>query len=366
VRLLYLTDRLSDRGGADHHLIQVMSDAVTVGHRVEVGFGRDEGGPQLPETVARRRFAGLASRVASSAKLGDLDDVIADAEIVHLQNVMNPVVLEMAAAHPRAVVTVQDHRVFCPGPGKTLPDGRPCAEVMGDRVCRGCLPDRGYRRATLELTTRRLEALRAMTVVVLSRYMAGELAAVGVEGATIIPPWVKPGGSGSASGSRILIAGRLVAHKGITDAWRAWNRAGRPLPLEVAGAGPVESELRGAALLGWLPPDELRAAIRRARMLLFPARWQEPFGILGVEALAEGTPVVVAACGGTNDWSDAGCVRVAPGDVDAMADAVARLSADGDAASAMGRRGRAAVAERFSEERIPPLLEELYRKIFEA
>ena len=45
--------------------------------------------------------------------------------------------------------------------------------------------------------------------------------------------------------------------------------------------------------------------------------------MLGVEALAEGTPVVVSDTGGTREWSDAGCVPVRGGDVSAMAGAIA-------------------------------------------
>lgn len=360
MRLLYLTDRLSDRGGADHHLVQVLGFSSAAGHHVVVAFGRDEGGLNLPEGVVRRRVPGLANRVASTAKLGGLDELVADADVVHLQNIMNPVVLERLAAHPRVVVTVQDHRIFCPGPGKTLPDGRVCTEIMGDEVCNGCLADDEYRRNTLALTHRRLNAVRSMRVVVLSRYMARELATAGVEDVHVIPPWVDAGSPRTEAGTKILLGGRLVAHKGVLGAWRAWEQAGRPLPLEVAGAGPLEAELIGAASLGWLTHESLREALRRARVLLFPARWQEPLGILGLEALAEGTPVVAAESGGTEDWSDAGCIRVAPSDVEAMAEAVSRLAADPDAALVLGREGQAAVTERFSENRIAPKLDSLY------
>lgn len=363
MRLLYLTDRLSDRGGADHHLAQVIAFSVDQGCEVSVAYGRDDGNAVRRMEVDYRRIRGLSGMVDSGARLGNLADLLATNDVVHVQNIMNPTALAMAVAGGRAVVTVQDHRVFCPGPGKTLNDGSACAVEMSDTACRACVPDDAYRRSTLALTRRRLDALRGAKIVVLSRYMAEQLAALGATPASVIPPWVEIGPVRTDPGSVFLLGGRLVAHKGIVDGWQAWDRADRPLRLVVAGSGPLESELAGADFRGWLAPEDLRAELRSARALIFPARWQEPFGILGLEALAQGTPVVLAACGGTDDWSGSGCIRVPPGDVEAMAEAIRRLAADPEWALELGREGRSAVSRLFSCDRIAPMLTDLYRSV---
>ena len=100
--------------------------------------------------------------------------------------------------------------------------------------------------------------------------------------------------------------------------------------------------------------------LRRARALLFPSRWQEPFGILGVQSLAQGTPVIVADSGGTGEWSDQGCLAVPAGDVGAMAEALSRLEAEPALALDLGRRGRAMVATRFSRRVVEEGLRRLY------
>jgi glycosyltransferase involved in cell wall biosynthesis len=361
VRLLFLTDRLSDRGGADHHLHQIIGWASEAGFGVTVAFGRDEGGIRLPDGAIGRRIRGLAGRVDSSSRLGGLTELVDGSDVVHVQNVMNPRVLAVAAASGRMVVTIQDHRVLCPGPGKTLPDGSACITPMADRVCRSCLPDDGYRRRMLELTGGRLEEVRrARAVIVLSRYMAKELEAVGVPGARVVPPWVEIGPTKTDPGSFLLLGGRLVTHKGVLDGWRAWEAAHRPMPLVVAGAGPLEGELRGVDLRGWLDPSELRSTLCRARALLVPGRWQEPFGILGLEALAQGTPVVVASTGGTGEWAGDGCVRVPAGDPVAMAGAVIRLAGDPDGALELGRFGQRVVGRRFARAPISAMLRDIY------
>jgi len=366
VRLLYLTDRLSDRGGADHHLSQVVRSSIAAGHRVTIGFGRDERGGERLDGVEIHRVRGLASRVDSASGLKDLQGLLDAADLVHMQNVMNPTAMRAAAAHDHLVVTVQDHRVFCPGPGKRLPDGAACREVMSDDVCRTCLPDAVYRRSTLDLTRQRLAAVESATLVVLSRYMADELARVGRSDAAVVPPWVGPGPPRETPGSGFVLGGRLVDHKGVVDGWRAWCLAGRVQPLVVAGSGPLADALDGADRRGWLTSAELHRVLAGARALLFPSRWQEPFGMLGVEALAWGTPVVVADSGGTTDWSGAGCLHVPVGDVAAMADAIRRLAADPDLAAELGRRGHASVATTYSRRRIEPRLHELYRRAGEA
>lgn len=427
VRLLYLTDRISLRGGADQHLLQVIRSRVGLGEapgfqpprgsvpkprvalapaalpwvggaslpgnpegvashsttplepedpgntnepasrglwQVTVAAGRLEPEVPLPDEIRTVRVRGLARPVASSARLGALRELIAEAGVIHAQNVMNPVALRMAVESGRAVVTMQDHRAFCPGPGKTLPDGSRCLRSMSDAACAECLPGAEYRARTLALTRERLEAMRgAARVLVLSRYMAEELERAGLPNAEVLPPWVEASESEPQPGEGFLIGGRLVKHKGMTDAWRAWRDSGTDQPLQAAGEGPEAGRLEGAELLGWLPGPELRQRLREARALIFPGFWQEPFGILGVEALAEGTPVIVARTGGTGDWSDQGCIAVPPGDVAAMAAAIRRLARDPELAVALGRAGREMVRRRFARSRLQPRLAEVYRAV---
>ncbi len=363
MRILYLTDRLSVRGGADLHLLQVVQWAAAAGNRVVVGFGRSEPGVRLPEGVQGVRIRGLASMVESSSRLSRLAEVVGDAELIHLQNIMNPVALREAAATGRAVATVQDHRVFCPGPGKSLPLGGSCEKAMSDPTCRACLPDDDYRARLLELTGARRDALAGIRLVVLSRYMRAELDRVGLGGAEVIRPWVETRQGPLEPGSGFLMGGRLVEHKGALDGWRAWRQSGCDGPLRVAGEGSLAHQLEGAELLGWLSNAALRSELHQARALVFPSRWQEPFGVLGVEALAEGTPVVVADTGGTGEWSDVGCARVVGGDIDEMAEAILLLDRDAELAGRLGAEGRSMVAERFSRPRIEKRLARLYEEV---
>jgi glycosyltransferase involved in cell wall biosynthesis len=359
VRVLFLTDRLSELGGADHHLRHVIGWAADEGWDPRVACGRvtsQAGLNGVPVHVIR-----ALGSTAADPRLEGLSDLLEGADVVHVQNVMNPLALAAATATGRAVVTVQDHRVFCPGPGRTLPSGERCREAMGDTPCARCLPDRAYRRRLLRLTADRLEALAGARLVVLSDFMAEELRAVGLA-STVIPPWVAAGPPRDAPGDALLLGGRLVRHKAPLGAWEAWRRAGRPLPLRVAGAGAAADRMAGATLLGWLDQEALEGELRGARALLFPARWQEPFGILGVQALAQATPVVVSDVAGTRAWSDRGCIRVPPGDEEGFARAIRDLCDDPVAAQALGEEGRGMVAGRFNRFELTTRLRAVYRR----
>ena len=104
-------------------------------------------------------------------------------------------------------------------------------------------------------------------------------------------------GSPHSAGVRegILTAGRLSAEKGIVPLMRSWP-ADAPL-LTVAGSGPEEGEVRAAQrsnvrFLGRLKPDDLRVAMRAARVVALPSVWPEPMPLVALEAFSEGTPVI--------------------------------------------------------------------------
>ncbi len=363
MRVLFAADRLSIRGGADLHLRQVIEWALEMEWRVDLAVGRIDPEAGVPMGVSLTRIRGLAASTATGSRLESLGPLMESADVIHAQNVMNPEALRRIIGTGKAVVTVQDHRVFCPGMGKILPGGTRCRLPMADADCSICLEDQTYRQKMEALTTERLLALRGASLIVLSHYMADELAAVGLGGAIVIPPWIRPGRSRIDPGGAFVLAGRLVRHKGVLDGWRAWSEAGRPLPLKVLGEGPLGPDLEGVDFMGWLDHRRCVFEVSRARALLFPSFWQEPFGLLGIEALAQGTPVIAAASGGMEDWVDAGCIRIEQGDVSGFSGAVARLAADPLAARSLGEAGRVMVGERFCRRVLAPRIEAVYESV---
>ena len=319
MKILHVADRLTDRGGAYRHLLGVLEHQRRE-HDVELAVGRDDGNVELPRSLV----LGLDARTREPVDVSSLMEHFRP-DVVHVHNVMNPAVLEALGDYdePVRVMTVQDHRAFCPGQGKWTLDGEMCSERMSAELCKKCFTDEAYGQEIEALTNERLEATKRFRVVVLSRYMKRELVAVGIEDdrIAVVPPFVHgldldATSNGSPS---VLFVGRLVESKGVVEAITAWERSGVDLPLVVAGTGPLRDSLvrPGVALLGWVGRAELSSLYRRASAVLMPSRWQEPFGIVGLESLVMGTPVVAWQSGGIGEWHPGPLTKW--GDVDSLA-----------------------------------------------
>lgn len=327
MRILHLTDRLTERGGAGWHLLAVLAALGEMGHELHVAAGAQDDGvrPPCPLTL----LPGLEAR---SGRAVDLEPLLRRfrPDVVHLHTVVNPAVLGWAAGGQPAVVTVQDHRYFCPSRGKWTAAGEPCREAARFDLCAACFEDPGYFRDVYTLTAARLEAVRRLRVIALSRYMRGELVQAGVpaDRVAVVPPFVHGlDPAATADGPPcVLFAGRLTAAKGVRDAVAAWRASAVGLPLVVAGTGPLRGELEasGARLLGWVPHARLSTLYRRARAVVMPSRWQEPFGIVGLESLTLGTPVAAWDSGGVAEWHPGGGLLAPWGDVAALAEALGR------------------------------------------
>jgi len=91
-------------------------------------------------------------------------------------------------------------------------------------------------------------------------------------------------------------------------------------------------------LLGWVPRADLEALYAAATVLCMPSLL-EGFGFPVVEAMAQATPVITSRGTSTEELADGVGILVDPSDVDAIADAMARVTGDAALADRMGREG---------------------------
>jgi glycosyltransferase involved in cell wall biosynthesis len=105
---------------------------------------------------------------------------------------------------------------------------------------------------------------------------------------------------GTKKGDFFLIVSSLAPYKSVDLAVEAFNRLG--YPLRIIGSGPEEKKLRATArsnvaFLGWQPDEVVAEAYSSCKALVFPG--EEDFGIVPLEAMAAGRPVIAYGRGGT-------------------------------------------------------------------
>ncbi|MDX8150019.1 glycosyltransferase family 4 protein [Patulibacter brassicae] len=155
----------------------------------------------------------------------------------------------------------------------------------------------------------------------------------------------------------LLCLGRLDERKGVDLAVAALAQ----LPghrLTVAGGGDdrVAAGLRAQAaalgiddrvtLLGAVGRERVAALLAAHDAVLFPVRWSEPFGLVPLEAMAHGRPVVATGGGGQDEYlrDGANALVVPHEDPAAIAAAVRRLAGDPDLRARLRRGGRETAA----------------------
>jgi glycosyltransferase involved in cell wall biosynthesis len=138
---------------------------------------------------------------------------------------------------------------------------------------------------------------------------------------------------------RVLYAGRFDPRKGVETAVRALAALPPQATLRLCGLGGAEERDRLAGIartLGigdrvsfhQLTRDELADAYGHSDVVVFPSEWEEPFGLVPVEAMACGAPIVGTGTGGSAEFLFDGVnyLRFPPGDATALAAAIARLA----------------------------------------
>ena len=136
----------------------------------------------------------------------------------------------------------------------------------------------------------------------------------------------------------ILFVGRVVPGKGVFELVRALERLGRDVRCVVAGHGDLDTvrslaRERGVSdslsLPGAVPHDELPGYYAAATVFCNPTLY-EGFGMVNLEAMACGTPVITSRLPGVCEYAthDENALLVEPGDVDGLATALDSLLAD--------------------------------------
>ena len=214
------------------------------------------------------------------------------------------------------------------------------------------------------------------TARLLAGAVAPERLTVVLNGTTGLGRTVAPADDYLPGEPLVLTAGYLIERKGLRELVAAagqLRRAGRSVQLAVVGDGPLRGALAeqaaaegvadGVHFLGRVEHARLLALMARADLFALPS-WDEAFGLVYTEAMAQGTPVVAGRDEGPEDFIEDGVsgYLVPVRDPAALADIIAGVLDDPQKAAAVGEAGRAA-ALALSWERNARLTNEVYETV---
>ncbi len=168
----------------------------------------------------------------------------------------------------------------------------------------------------------------------------------------------------NTSGSRssrtrpiVLTVRRLVPRNGVdclVDAWSARSLGARA-DLLIGGNGPEVADIQRLAagdpsirILGYVPDDDLPMLYQDADLFVLPSRSGEGFGLVALEAMASGLPVLATSSGGVIDIVKDGVNGrlVPPNDVPALAEALTQLVEDAPLRSELAERAHVVLPTR--------------------
>ncbi len=175
----------------------------------------------------------------------------------------------------------------------------------------------------------------------------------------------------------VLFVGRMVPEKGpqvlFEAAKRVLARRG-DVKFIFVGDGPLREELLRKAeatsipekfyFTGFIPDEELKSLYAVCDLAVFPSLY-EPFGIVALEAMSAGKPVVVSDVGGFSEIVEDGVtgLKVRPGDAEQLSSAIELLVGNPELRRSLGEAGMRAVGERFSWKVVAGRVLKIYRAV---
>jgi glycosyltransferase involved in cell wall biosynthesis len=282
-----------------------------------------------------------------------------------------------------------DQSIFCSGGDRCSRDWDPCHRPHGWSCllrhyatgCGGKNPINNWRRWR-GIDSRMLAwRLPRSRVQVASRFMQRGLEENGFPAnrLDLVPLCAEPPPADASIATEpglLLLPGRMVKSKGIDLAIHAFAQLhDLPCHLVVAGDGPQREALEqlvrdlGVTLrvtfTGEILPTALASWYARASVVLFPVLRPEPFGLIGVEALAYGKPIVAFDGGAVDEWLWPGETgsKVQKRTPEAFASAIRELLCDPQRCTAMGQAAKRRHAFFHPDAFIQRLIDALERTI---
>ena len=363
-------------GGVVKHIFNLDKEFRRLGHDVRIiAACSDDVGDVPPQvikvsgSIANIPFAGSVARITLSPRVYRRVKKILKREqfdVIHLHEPLTPAlplaVLRHAPLSPQSVVVGTFH-------------------AYRESMHRGY----DYAKSIIESFFGRLDGQIAVSEIVrdyLSPYLPGDYRIIpnGIDLECFSNPALRPIEQFDDGKLNILFVGRLERRKGFKYLLQAFAQIQKAFPetrLMVVGAYDKEDKepfvlyarehrLRDVRFIGPVSEDDLPRYYRTCHVFCAPSTGFESFGIILLEAMAAGRPIVASDIDGYRGVLEDGKegLLVQPEDARLLADALVRLLKDPPLRESMGRQGQAK-ATRYSWDKVAQQVLGYYRELLE-
>jgi glycosyltransferase involved in cell wall biosynthesis len=387
LKILIAHNRYQQPGGEDGVVEREAAMLVRGGHQVELlAFDNETITTPLArlQAAARSLYSKDSYRRTIAALMRFQPDILH----VHnfLPNLSPSVFFAANAAGVPVVQTLHNYRLLCAN-ALLYREGAPCENCIEQSsflpgVLHACY--RGSRlgsavvgggmaiHTALGTWTHRVDRYIALT-----RFAGQKLSQSRIppERVRIKPNFIADNGIGHGSGGFALFAGRLSEEKGIDTLLAADALGTLPIPVYIAGDGPLLARIQQAArrpdsrliILGGRSAPDLLHLMKQAVCLLVPSLFYEGFPLVVVEALSVGLPVIASRIGGLPEIVEDGVSALlhTPGDAAALAGAMQSFLAQPARIAAMRAAARSLYLARYTEAANYQALLHIYQEMLE-
>jgi glycosyltransferase involved in cell wall biosynthesis len=386
MKILLVHDIFGSFGGAEANVFATAGGLRARGHEVALLARRPsgKGEPAWREIFGTHLYELNSEPPAAVARRFG-------AEVVYMHKWDDLAGIEaLLAAEAPLVRMVHDHDIYCLRSYRYNPlTRRICTRAAGMHCVFPCLAplqrNRGgalpVRWASMAAKQREIALSRRFDRnIVATEFMKHELLINGFDPGRIeicapAPRAVEPLTSTFSSRNVLIFAGQIIRGKGVDVMLRALAKVRAPFEAIILGEGGHRAHceklcrrlgLEGRVTFkGFIPQTELQEFYREATAVLVPSVWPEPMGLVGLEAMRNGLPVVAFDAGGVRDWlRDGENGFVVPWmDTDAYATKIDALLAGKELARAMGARGFARFQRDYDFDDYIGRLEEIFSRV---
>jgi len=374
MKILQVCEYYQYLGGTEQYIIDVSKQLESLGHKVAIVYGIE-----TEHTLKSSYEKYFFPSITKSEKLDkdtekNLLSIIKEQkpDIIYAHNVENFYIIERLSTMKPLLRFVHDHRIFCPKGDKILnSQDRICEYPCGlhcfiNAYLNRCLPRNPYSSITrIRKKIKELKINRKIKIIVASHYMKNCLLQNGFlsNNVEVLPYYCDDHDNCKdvIFDDFILFVGRICKQKGLQFLIQSMKKLPQKLKLVVIGDGHYLPEIKLLVknfglenrinILGSLLNEEIGQYYKKCLAVIMPSIWTEPFGIVGIEAMSYGKPVIAFNVGGISEWLKDGenGFLVERGNISQLVEKIQVILNDKELCKKMGKNARNTFESKYTK-----------------